>query len=222
MKAVELVTCLWDDIHKYVRHAHPTGRIVRLPDGQNPEHISLFWIIFPDNDAALVIDNHGHPLAYFDNHANIGISPVPGFDGKLPDYFDGINYEQEELNLVERQIDLLLSWEGWKADNFEEMLTSYAEDHPTLDVRSALEFLAGIANDCGSLKSFKSVFTFDVMFDESDDWEGPVHCNFYTKIEGKGSFAASNIFRVLMPEEVREISYLLNAGLASFNKKVTG
>lgn len=218
MKAVELVTCLWEDIFKYVRRIHMSKRIVRLPVGQNPEHISLFWIIFPDNDAALVIDNHGHPLAYFDNHANIGISPVPGFDGKLPDYFDGINYETEELNLVERQIDLLLNWEGWKADNFEEMLTSYAEDHPTLDIRSALKFLADIVNDCKSMKSSKSVLVFEFTF---DGWGSPVQCNFYTEIGGDESFTAGNTFTLSIPEEVKEVSHLLNAGLASYNKKVT-
>ena len=205
----------------YVRRIHMSKRIVRLPVGQNPERsslISLFWTIFPDNDSVMITDNHGHPLAYFDCHARIGISPVPGFDGKLPDYFDGINYEKEELDLVERQIDLLLSWEGWKADNFEEMLTSYAEDHPALDVRSALEFLADIANDCKSMKSSKSVFMFDLEF---DDWEGPVHCNFYTKIKDKESVIAINVITLSMPEEVWEIRYLLQAGLASYNKKVT-
>lgn len=201
MKAVELVARLWDDIRNSLGTTYTAVRVVRTPKDRNAEdYVELNWVIFPDNDATLVIDNHGHPLAYFNNHAKVGISPVPGFDGQLPKYFDGINYETEELDLIERQIDLLLNWEGWKADNFEEMLTSYAEDHPTLDVRPALKFLAAIANDCGSIKSSKSVFMFDLMF---DDWEGPVHCNFYTEIGGKESFTVGNVFTSSMPEKSR-------------------
>ena len=77
----------------------------------------LWWHIFPSNDAAVVFDGSGHPLAYFNRSAREGVSPVEGFNGRLPSYFDGINYIEEELKLVGSQLELLLSWPGWDCED---------------------------------------------------------------------------------------------------------
>ena len=77
----------------------------------------LWWHIFPSNDAAVVFDLNGHPLAYFNRNAREGVSPVEGFNGRLPSHFDGINYIEEELMLVGSQLELLLSWPGWDCEN---------------------------------------------------------------------------------------------------------
>lgn len=77
----------------------------------------LWWHIFPSNDAAVVFDGVGHPLAYFNRNAHDGVSPVEGFNGRLPSYIDGINYIEEELKLVGSQLELLLSWPGWDCEN---------------------------------------------------------------------------------------------------------
>ena len=81
------------------------------------KRIRLYWCIFPSNDAVVVFDHDGHPLAYFNRSAREGVSPVEGFNGQLPSYFDGINYIEEELKLVGSQLELLLSWPGWDCEN---------------------------------------------------------------------------------------------------------
>ena len=80
--------------------------------------------VFPDNHATVVFDNLGHPLAYFSWQSRVGVSPVYGFDGTLPEILDYTDYLDEVLSVVAKQIDLLRNWPGWDAWSFVDLFTN--------------------------------------------------------------------------------------------------
>ena len=91
-----------------------------LPD-RGPE-VCLFWCCDDSEDSGVIIDNHGHPLAYFPINQQNGISPVLGFNGNIEVYGNHEHRIQAALGLVERQYDLLILWSGWKAMSFPDLL----------------------------------------------------------------------------------------------------
>ena len=122
----------------------------------------LWWRIFPSNDAAVVFDSAGHPLAYFNRNAREGVSPVEGFNGRLPSYFDGINYIEEELMLVGSQLELLLSWPGWDCENLLQVLENPENKLSENQLRNLRYFFSFVAMDAPCMNEVSPAFNIEI------------------------------------------------------------
>ena len=112
----------------------------------------LFLQTYPINNAVVVFDGLGHPLAYFSRNSQVGISPVYGFNGTLPVDPNDTNYLSEIMAVVFKQRDLLCNWPGWIAKSFmdfdpnKNQLLQYFETLPdsifaNMDIQNSKDFL---------------------------------------------------------------------------------
>ena len=122
----------------------------------------LWWHIFPSNDAAVVFDSAGHPLAYFNRNAREGVSPVEGFNGRLPSYFDGINYIEEELKLVGSQLELLLSWPGWQVGRLSKALENPGNILSDAQLKNLLRFHSVVVMDAPCMHEASPAFNIEI------------------------------------------------------------
>lgn len=134
----------------------------RALPARGPE-VCLFWCCEYGDDSGVVIDNHGHPLAYFPSNQQIGISPVLGFTGILEVYGNHEQRIQAALDLVERQYDLLILWSGWKAMSFPDLFP-----HKKKLLENISQYVNGSEEGYGSCLLKQLLSVIDPTMDPTD------------------------------------------------------